>query len=77
MRSRRSWWRRLGPPPIGPSLSNAEADFGIHTVLLALRSLAKGLSTVPGRKTLVMLTSGFPLTVEYSVGSDRSHRYLQ
>jgi hypothetical protein len=56
----------LGPPPIGPSLSNAEADYGVHTVLLALRSLAKDLSTVPGRKTLVMLTSGFPLTVEFS-----------
>ncbi len=55
----------LGAPPIGPSLSNAEADFGVQTVLLALRSLAKGLSTVPGRKTLVMLTSGFPLSTEY------------
>ncbi len=52
----------LGPPPTGPSLMNAEADFGVHTVLLALRSLAKGMSSVPGRKTLVMLTSGFPLS---------------
>jgi hypothetical protein len=56
----------LAPPSLGPSLSNAEADYGVHTVLLALRSLAKDLSTVPGRKTLVMLTSGFPLTVEFS-----------
>ena len=55
----------LAPPAMGPSLGNAEADFGIHSVLQALRSLAKSLSTVPGRKTLVMLTSGFPLTVEY------------
>jgi VWFA-related protein len=55
----------LGTPSIGPSLSNAEADFGIHSVLLALRSLAKSLSTVPGRKTLVMLTSGFPMNPEY------------
>lgn len=55
----------LATPSIGPSLGNAEADFGVHTVLLALRSLAKNLSNVPGRKTLVMLTSGFPLTVEY------------
>ena len=46
-------------------LGNAEADFGVRSVLLALRSLAKSLSTVPGRKTLVMLTSGFPLTMEY------------
>lgn len=55
----------LGAPSIGPSLSNAEADFGIRSVLLALRSLAKSLSTVPGRKTLVMLTSGFPMTPEF------------
>jgi len=55
----------LGAPPASPTLGNAEADYGIHSVLLALRSLAKSLSTVPGRKTLVMLTSGFPLTVEY------------
>src|SRR5229473_7574354 len=55
----------LGSPSIGPSLYNAEADFGVRSVLLALRSLAKGLSSVPGRKTLVMLTSGFPLNPEY------------
>jgi VWFA-related protein len=54
----------LAAPPTAPSLSNAEAEFGVHTVLLALRGLAKGLSTVPGRKTLVMLTSGFALTTE-------------
>jgi VWFA-related protein len=51
----------LGAPPI-PSLSKAEADFGAHTVMLALRSLAKDLAGIPGRKSLVMLTSGFPLT---------------
>jgi len=51
----------LGMPP----LSNAEADFGARSVLLALRSLAKNLATVPGRKSLVMLTSGFALTPEY------------
>jgi VWFA-related protein len=55
----------MGTPSIGPSLSNAEADFGVQTVLLALRSLAKGLSTVPGRKSLVMLTSGFKMNPEY------------
>src|SRR6202453_3609211 len=55
----------LGAPPLGPSLSNAEADFGVQSVLLALRSLAKSLSTVPGRKTLVMLTAGFKMNLEY------------
>jgi VWFA-related protein len=55
----------LSTPSAAPSLVNAEADYGVQTVLLALRSLAKSLSTVPGRKTLVMLTSGFPMNVEY------------
>jgi VWFA-related protein len=55
----------LGLPPLGaPQLSNAEAEFGVHTVMLALRSLAKSLASVPGRKTLVFLTSGFALTAE-------------
>jgi VWFA-related protein len=55
----------LGGPPVGmPSLGNAEAEFGARTVLLALRNLAKNMASVPGRKTLVMLTSGFPLTAE-------------
>jgi VWFA-related protein len=53
-----------GMPSGMPSLDNAEADFGVHSVMLALRSLAKNLASVPGRKTLVMLTAGFPLTPE-------------
>ncbi len=40
------------------------ADFGAYTSLLALRTLAKNLSDVPGRKSLVLFTSGFPLTPE-------------
>jgi len=55
----------LATPPAAPSLGNVEADFGVRSVLLALRSLAKSLSTVPGRKTVVMLTSGFPLSPEF------------
>ena len=47
-----------------PSLMNAEAEFGRRSMLLAVRDLAKGLATVPGRKSLVLLTSGFPLTRE-------------
>jgi VWFA-related protein len=56
----------IGVPAGAPNLSNAEADFGVQSVMLALRTLAKSLSTVPGRKTLVMLTAGFPLTPEYT-----------
>src|SRR5215472_404954 len=32
--------------------------------MLALRTLAKNLATVPGRKTLILLTAGFALTPE-------------
>src|SRR5271167_3278496 len=44
-----------------PQLGDAEADFGARTLLLALRSVAKSLAAVPGRKSLVLLTTGFPL----------------
>jgi VWFA-related protein len=45
-------------------LSRAAADFGARDMLLALRSLSKNLSTVPGRKTLILFTAGFPLNAE-------------
>jgi VWFA-related protein len=49
-------------PSMGiPQLVNAEADFGVHTLLLSLRNLAKGIANVPGRKTLVLFSSGFPM----------------
>ncbi len=48
----------------GAALSNAERDFGARTVLLGLRSLAKSLGTVPGRKTLIFLSGGFKLDSE-------------
>jgi VWFA-related protein len=46
------------------SLNNAEADFGARTMLLAVRSLAKNLRAVPGRKMLVLFSAGFALTAE-------------
>ena len=45
-----------------PSIGNSEGDFGARSVLLALRSMAKNLASVPGRKALVLLTAGFPMT---------------
>jgi VWFA-related protein len=54
----------LGSPLGGAPTLSAEAEFGVRGVLYALRSLAKNLASVPGRKTLVMLTSGFQLTAE-------------
>jgi len=46
------------------SLSTAEADFGARSMLLAVRSLAKNLRAVPGRKMLVLFSGGFALTTE-------------
>src|ERR1017187_1530671 len=45
-----------------PRLGTAESDFGARSLLLGLRSLAKSLSDVPGRKMLVLFSAGFPLT---------------
>ena len=46
------------------SLNNAEADFGARTMLLSVRSLAKNLRTVPGRKMLILFSAGFAVTPE-------------
>src|SRR5262250_3080612 len=46
------------------SISDAETDFGARTMLLSIRTLAKNLRTIPGRKILVLFSSGFPLTGE-------------
>src|SRR6266403_3472799 len=58
----------LGPVTVAstglPSLNNAEADFGARTMLLSVRSLAKNLRTVPGRKMLVLFSAGFAVTAE-------------
>ncbi|HEY6392793.1 MAG TPA: VWA domain-containing protein, partial [Bryobacteraceae bacterium] len=51
-------------PSFGPSLGNAAADFGARSMLLAVRSLAKNLRVVPGRKMVVLFSGGFPLTQE-------------
>ena len=47
-----------------PQLSRASFDYGVRDVVLGLRSLVKGLASVPGRKTLIFLTSGFPVNGE-------------
>jgi len=51
-----------GMPSFG--LDATAAEFGVRSDLIALRQLAKNLAGVPGRKTLVWLTSGFPLSPE-------------
>ena len=46
------------------SLGNSEADYAARTMLLAVRSLAKNLRGIPGRKMVVLFSAGFPLTSE-------------
>src|SRR5262249_18518519 len=46
------------------SISTTEMDYGARTMLLAVRSLAKNLRSVPGRKMLVLFSAGFSLSVE-------------
>lgn len=46
------------------SLSTAEADFGARSMLLAVRSLAKNLRSVPGRKMVILFSGGFALNAE-------------
>src|SRR5712692_6265936 len=41
------------------SFSNAETDYGARSMLLSVRALAKNLRTIPGRKMLVLFSSGF------------------
>jgi VWFA-related protein len=45
-------------------LSRTMAGFGAYDLILSLRSLAKNLASIPGRKTLVLLSGGMPLTPE-------------
>lgn len=52
------------PMPGLGGISGAEADYGARTTLLAIRSLAKSLRSVPGRKVVVLFSAGFPLTPE-------------
>ena len=53
-----------GLQSFGSSLGNAAADFGARSMLLAVRSLAKNLRSIPGRKMVVLFSGGFPLTQE-------------
>jgi len=47
-----------------PSIGNAASDFGAYTMLLSLRSVAKNLTAIPGRKSLILFTAGFGLSSE-------------
>jgi VWFA-related protein len=47
-----------------PQLDRAAANFGKLDMILCLRTLAKNLATIPGRKTLILLTGGFPVNAD-------------
>ena len=47
-----------------PSMLQVRSDFAARSVLLAIRNVAKTLRDVPGRKTLILFSGGFPLTSE-------------
>jgi VWFA-related protein len=54
----------LGGPGLSlgiPQLQNANENFAARTLLLALRDLARGMASVPGRKSLILFSAGFPL----------------
>jgi len=53
-----------GLSSFGSFLGNAQADFGARSMLLAVRSLAKNLRAIPGRKMVVLFSGGFSLTPE-------------
>jgi VWFA-related protein len=46
------------------ALNTQTASFGARDVLYAIKDLAKSLSSIPGRKTVILITGGFPLTPE-------------
>jgi len=45
-------------------LNRAASEYGAYTMLLGVRALAKNLADVPGRKSLILFSAGFPLTIE-------------
>ncbi len=47
-----------------PSPVQVRSDLAARSVLLAIRSLSKTLRPVPGRKTVILFSGGFPLTPE-------------
>ncbi|MEO8371557.1 MAG: VWA domain-containing protein [Candidatus Solibacter sp.] len=43
---------------------NGMGEYGARSLLLAIRTMAKNMSEIPGRKSMVLFTSGFPLSNE-------------
>ena len=47
---------------LGSPAFNSFASYSDRNSLLALRSIARSMASIPGRKTFIWLTAGFPLT---------------
>jgi VWFA-related protein len=45
-------------------LDRSMMNFGAQSLLLAIRNMAQSLATIPGRKSMILFTSGFALTPE-------------
>jgi VWFA-related protein len=55
----------LSTSSLGPgSIEQMGNDFAARSMLLSIRNLCKTLKPIPGRKTLILLSGGFPLTPE-------------
>ena len=54
-----------GPSSTGSiMLDNSISNFGVQTLLLAIRDMAKNLASIPGRKSMILFTAGFAITPE-------------
>ncbi len=59
-----------GDPSAGPSsagsamLDRTMMNFGAQSLLLAIRNMAQSLASIPGRKSMILFTSGFAITPE-------------
>jgi VWFA-related protein len=56
----------------GLRLGGAADAYGARTMLLSLRTMAQNLAGVPGRKSLILFTSGFPLSNDADGSEARS-----
>jgi VWFA-related protein len=59
-----------GDPSIGLSSAGADMldarmmEFGAQSLLLAIRNMAQSLASIPGRKSMILFTSGFAVSPE-------------
>ena len=47
-----------------PALAASGSDFGARSLFLSIRSVAKNLRSIPGRKILILFSAGFPILAD-------------